>query len=237
VSAGSAQAAGRGVKRRGNSASVRSFVLALVCAGFASAQTASLVIRSDVDCRVTLDGESRGVLQTGDDLRVNLPLGEHHLEAVPVAGGPRWTDTVYLVDPAEKAVNIPLRAAMARAEAQSRGYWVDPNTQLMWAAADSGSAVTFSEAVYYCRTLSLAGHKDWVLPPIDDLQKLFGGPADAGGFHILGPIKLTGWAWSSSPGKEPGEEWALDFGDGGRASLVMGDSGLNRALCVRHGQD
>ena len=211
--------------------------LALVCATAAFAQTASLLIRSDVECRLSVDGESKGILKTGADLRVNLPLGEHHLEAIPVAGGPRWTDTVYLVDPAEKGVSIPLRAAMARAEAQKRGYWIDSKTQFMWAAADNGSAVTFSEAVYYCRNLALAGHKDWALPSIDDLQNLFGGPADASGFHMLGPIKLTGWAWSSSPGKESGEEWALDFGDGGRASLVMGDSGLNRALCLRRRPD
>jgi hypothetical protein len=184
-----------------------------------------------------VDGESKGILKTGDELRVNLPLGEHRLEAVPVAGGARWADTVYLVDSTEKAVSIPLRAAITRAEIQNRGYWVDPNTQLMWAASDNGSAVTLSEAVYYCRTLALAGHKGWALPSIDDLQKLFGGPADAGGFHVLGPIKLTGWAWSSSPGKDSGEEWALDFGDGGRASIVMGDSGLNRALCVRRSGD
>jgi Protein of unknown function (DUF1566) len=215
----------------------RIVALLLVSVATAFAQTASLLLRSDVECRLTVDGESKGILKTGDELRVSLPLGEHHLEAVPVAGGPGWTDTVYLVDPAEKTVSIPLRAARARAEAQSRGYWVDPNTQLMWAAADNGSAATFSEAVYYCRNLTLAGHTDWALPSIDDLQKLFGGPADAGGFHVLGPIKLTGWAWSSSPGKDRGEEWALDFGDGGRASLVMGDSGLNRALCVRHGQE
>jgi hypothetical protein len=93
--------------------------------------------------------------------------------------------------------------------------------------------VTYSQAAYYCKTLILGGHQDWTLPAIDDLQKQFGGPANASGFHIAGPIKLTGWEWSSSPGKEPGEEWALDFGDGGRASVVMGDSGLNRALCVR----
>jgi len=59
---------------------------------------------------------------------------------------------------------------------------------------------------------------------------------DDGGHHVLGPIKLTGWAWSSTPGKSTGEAWSLDFGDGGRASVVTGDSGLNRALCVRRAQ-
>ena len=112
-------------------------------------------------------------------------------------------------------------------------YWLDLKTRLMWTAADNGSGVTYSQAVYFCRSLDLGGYHNWSLPSIDDLQKLFGGPPDPDGHRISAPIKLTGWEWSSSPGKEPGERWGLDFGDGGRASLVMGDSGLNRALCVR----
>lgn len=112
-------------------------------------------------------------------------------------------------------------------------FWTDSQTHLTWAATDNGSGVTLNQAEYYCRNLTLGGHKDWSLASIDDLQHLFGGEPDTLGHHVIGPIKLTGWVWSSSPGKAPGEEWALDFGDGGRASVVTGDSGLNRALCVR----
>jgi len=126
------------------------------------------------------------------------------------------------------------QAAADRAEASRRGYWPQPGSHLAWAASDNGFGVTWSQAAYYCRTLTTGGHKDWELPTIDELHGLFGGPANQGGYHVAGPLKLTGWAWSSSQGKEPGERWALDFGDGARASVVMGDSGLNRALCVRH---
>ncbi len=54
-----------------------------------------------------------------------------------------------------------------------------------------------------------------------------------GGYHIRGSIRLTGWQWSSTPGLQAGEGWALDLGDGGLASVEAGDSGLNRALCSR----
>ncbi len=117
--------------------------------------------------------------------------------------------------------------------AQEGGTWTDSSTKLTWAAADNGQGVTLSQATYYCRNLTLGGFKDWELPKIEELHGIFGGEADANGHHVKGPIKLTGWAWSSSPGQESGEQWALDFGDGARASVVMGDSGLNRALCVR----
>jgi hypothetical protein len=127
---------------------------------------------------------------------------------------------------------VPVAWAQTGA-AQRLDYWVAPGTGLMWAAADNGFGVSWTQASNYCRALTLGGYKDWTLPEIDDLQRLFGGPANQSGYHVTGPLKLTGWQWSSSPGRELGEQWALDFGDGGRASVAMGDSGLNRALCVR----
>jgi hypothetical protein len=123
-------------------------------------------------------------------------------------------------------------ASLLTAEAKPTS-WKDSATGKTWVTADNGSGVSLSQAVYYCRSLTLDGLRDWRLPSIDELQQLVIPSANPGGFRIAGPIKLTGWQWSSSPGVEPGEGWALDFGDGGRASVVAGDSGLNRALCVR----
>jgi hypothetical protein len=205
------------------------------------AQTAAdansrLLLRADLECKLIIDGKPGGALAAGDGISVSLPLGEHQVEAV-APNGARWRETVNLTQPEGQALAIPLRDTVARAEAVSRGYWTDPETHLTWATADNGSGVTLNQAAYYCRFLTLGGHNDWTLASIDDLQHLFGGPADRFGHHLTGPIKLTGWVWSSSPGKEPGEQWALDFGDGGRASVVNGDSGLNRALCVRRGEE
>jgi hypothetical protein len=206
---------------------------ALSCVQALSGQTAYLLVRTDVECRWSVDGNPQGILKTTDQARLSLSPGEHRVEAVPVAGGPRWEEIVKLGDADAQVLAIPLQAAVSRAEAQQRGYWTDPETKLMWATADNGSAVSWSQASYYCQFLTLGGYKDWTLPAIDDLHRLFGGPANQNGFHITAPLKLTGWAWSSSEGKEPGEQWSLDFGDGARASVVTGDSGLNRALCVR----
>ena len=199
----------------------------------ARGQAASLVVRTDLECRLSIDGVANGVLKSSGELRVDLASGEHRIAAVPVDGGAAWETTVELSAADTNVLSIPLRASVARAEAKNRGYWVDPRTQLMWTADDNGFGVSWSQAVYYCRTLKLGGHADWTLPTIDELHGLFGGAANQSGHHIAGPIKLTGWQWSASPGQEPGQQWALDFGDGARASAVTGDSGLNRALCVR----
>jgi hypothetical protein len=113
------------------------------------------------------------------------------------------------------------------------GYWVDPATKLIWTATDNGSGLSWSQASRYCRESKVGGFTDWTLPSIDDLQGLFEWAPSPSGYHIRGPIKLTGWQWSATPGSQKGEGWVLDFGDGGRASVAAGDSGLNRALCNR----
>ena len=112
-------------------------------------------------------------------------------------------------------------------------HWIDPATHLMWTAADNGSGLSWGQAKRYCLDLKQEGFRNWTLPDIEQLQDLFSASADNNGFHIKAPIKLSGWQWSSTPGQQSGEGWAFDFGDGGRASVAAGDSGLNRALCVR----
>lgn len=112
-------------------------------------------------------------------------------------------------------------------------YWIDPDTHLAWTAADNGSGLSWLQAERYCRNLRLGGFHNWTLPSIDDLQSLVGKSGGQNTYRIKAPIKLTGWQWSATPGIQDGEAWALDFGDGGRASVAAGDSGLNRALCRR----
>jgi hypothetical protein len=129
---------------------------------------------------------------------------------------------------------LALWCTMVCQGADKTEYWIDPDTHLTWTAADNGSGLSLSQALRYCRSLTLAGFRDWTLPSIDDLQGIVSTAETQNGYRIKGPIKLSGWQWSSTPGKQEGEGWALDFGDGGRASVAAGDSGLNRALCVRH---
>jgi len=132
------------------------------------------------------------------------------------------------------AASSALWCAMLCQGADKSAYWIDPDTHVMWTAADNGMGVSWIQAQRYCRDLTLAGFHNWTLPTIDDLQVLVTTGESQGGYRIKAPIKLTGWQWSSTPGKQDGESWALDFGDGARASVAVGDSGLNRALCVRH---
>jgi hypothetical protein len=202
----------------------------------AHGQSAKLVVYSDFECRLRVDENPGGVLKPGAEASLKLSPGEHRIEAVPLSGGIPWRGTVTLTGKENRELHIRLPVAAGHADASDRGYWVDSATHLYWTAADNGFGVSWAQASSYCTSLQLGGLSDWTLPAIEDLHHLFGGPPDASGHHVAAPLKLTGWEWSATAGAEPGERWALDFGDGARASVVTGDSGLNRALCVRRAE-
>jgi hypothetical protein len=140
-------------------------------------------------------------------------------------------------------------------ENQVRGYWTDPSTGLMWAGKDNGKDVNWHKAMKYCRDLRLAGHSDWRLATIDELQGIYDKNAKAPGlagkhdddpfiYHVKGNLFLTGDPWSSSRvnddrGYPSGLAWYFHFSDGrrdkedaGRFTGRFADYRA-RALCVR----
>ena len=130
----------------------------------------------------------------------------------------------------------------AQKDADTRLTSTDPATGLMWAKKDNGSDVTWQQATDYCRNLELAGHSDWRLPTIEELPGIYDPNANAVGlylgdsstWHAKGNLQLSGWEWSSSPGKASGQAWQFSFHDGRRWSLLLGDSySFTRAICVR----
>ena len=51
-------------------------------------QAASLVVRTDLECRVSIDGMAKGVLKSGGELRVESSLGQgaEFIALLPIAG-------------------------------------------------------------------------------------------------------------------------------------------------------
>ena len=186
-------------------------------------------MKTDAACRLSVDGKAKRILVPNKTIRLKLSLGEHLIEAVPdVAGASKWQKKIALTTQAPQELTISLGPSL--------GFWIDPATKLIWTAVDNGSGLSWSQAQRYCRELTLAGFRDWTLPSIEELQDVSETAANENGYRIRGPIKLSGWEWSATAGSQKGEGWAFDFGDGGRASVAAGDSGLNRALCIRHSQ-
>jgi hypothetical protein len=128
-------------------------------------------------------------------------------------------------------------AASARTQSQdAAGVWTDPATGLTWAKKDNGDNLLWQQAADYCRNLQLAGHTDWRLPTIDELQSIY--DPNAGRDHVKGNLQLSAWwEWSSSQGKTSGEEWDFTFNDGNRVSTRRDAVVNGRALCVRRSRE
>jgi hypothetical protein len=97
------------------------------------------------------------------------------------------------------------------------GTVTDNVTGLMWQQAVSTTRYTWAQAVAYCPTLSLAGHRDWRLPSrielvsIVDLGVTSGATINATYF----PSTPTSWFWSSSPlAGSSSYAWGVPFSSG-----------------------
>ena len=135
---------------------------------------------------------------------------------------------------------------------QTREYWTDPDTSLMWAPKDNGRDISYYKAIKYCRDLRLSGYSDWRLASMFELQPLFdsriesvGRAGDGRGgnprevtWHVRGNLYLTGVEWSDARrlddrGKPSGYGWYFDFNSGQSTDDNLGYSAGKRALCVR----
>ncbi|MES9991942.1 MAG: DUF1566 domain-containing protein [Candidatus Thiodiazotropha sp.] len=91
----------------------------------------------------------------------------------------------------------------------------DAAVNLMWQQADDGQPRDWYQALAYCEGLNLAGHSDWRLPNIKELQTLvdyrYNTPAiDA---NLFKQQDKAGWFWSSTThGENPAMANYICFG-------------------------
>ncbi len=88
------------------------------------------------------------------------------------------------------------------------GVYCDPDTNLMWTVEDNGKDIDWPDAERYCKSLGLAGHSDWRLPAIDELEKLYD-PANSNFYKIRKPLRLTASSPWSSTKQGSGSAWVL----------------------------
>lgn len=131
----------------------------------------------------------------------------------------------------------PTAEVQAAAPPASSQVWVDPETHLTWAAKDNGYPVDWNQATTFCQNLRAGGYKDWMLPTIDQLEKIYWVGENDYGHPVKGNIKLTSdWEWSSTKNGS-GAAWGFGFGPGKRNSDDLDHYGVSgRALCVRRAE-
>jgi hypothetical protein len=109
---------------------------------------------------------------------------------------------------------------------------IDSLTNLMWTTSDGGKKFTWTVAKNYCDGLEFDTYKDWRLPTINELKKLYD-PAEGGGYNIRKPFKLTDWwVWSATT-EGSDSVVGFKFYDGNPYSVGLNKLVKGSALCVR----
>lgn len=127
--------------------------------------------------------------------------------------------------------------------------WTDPATGLMWTKKensggscweDNSKSVNWQQATDYCRNLRLAGHSDWRLPTIGELQGIYDPNANVSFkcWHVKGCLQSDSTLWSSpqlnaSQGNFSGTALGFKFSDGTQGPYSLDYIFCMRALCVR----
>ncbi len=149
--------------------------------------------------------------------------------------------TIVCLNPGTAAAQDPLTGEVNGAAA-SATVVID---NLEWALTTNGENMKWPDAVEYCENLELAGHSDWRLPTLDELQGLYD-PAAASGKSIRSPFSINDcclWSGESLVDRaaDDGDEiagdpemyqWGFMF-DGGLPYYAVHIFEDGRALCTR----
>ena len=103
---------------------------------------------------------------------------------------------------------------MSRFIDDGNGTIADTETGLMWQKERAPETYTWQDALKYCEGLDLAGHSDWRLPNVRELQSI----VDYGRWNpAIDPVfgAVSSWYWSSSADVyNPDVAWLVNFSDG-----------------------
>lgn len=203
----------------------------------AAAQQATLIIKTDTRCQLSINGEGRGWLEAASAQRTQVSPGEQLIEC---AGAGRRVEQTVSVDAGKQAVVQLALPAPERFERVSEG--VRDNVQnLIWASSDNGSDINWGNAGAYCASKG-AG---WSLPTVAALQSLYDAAgkypqswrAYDGTAYTLKPatplILISSCCFWSNEQNGASEAWFVGLLSGGRLAHTVGYAPGRRALCVR----
>jgi uncharacterized caspase-like protein len=115
------------------------------------------------------------------------------------------------------------------------GTVLDTRTNLMWAAHDNSSDVTWQDATSYCQNYRGGGYTDWRMPKQNELAGLYDdGKQNRLGARLTDLIQITnppGWIWAAE--SQGAFAHAFNFHEGRVGSGIPQSYGHYRALPVR----
>lgn len=227
----------------------------------AAKQQATLVVKADADCQLTVNGEGKGKLTANQTQSIKVSPGEQLIECVTTDGtGANAQETKTVAAGAQAVVVLALFDAIAgkQREAQQRvaaeslarnpgnlgfvdqggGILKDTKTGLEWTQSDNDSGINWNGARNHC--WSRGGN--WRLPSVDELQAIYDAsvPSPKGCWQYNASLtckvshlfNLTGFAYWSGEANGSAEAFGVNLYNGNRYSDPVG-SAIARALCVR----
>jgi hypothetical protein len=203
------------------------------------AKMATLIVRTDADCTLTINGDDKGRLSAGRTQKVSVPSGEQLIECTSTEVSSARAEVIKALEAGSQSVLVlelasELSAARksARYSLEGEDYIRDSETGLVWTRSDNGYDVNWHQAGQVC------AQKGMQLPSANELQALYdaslsGVSCGSVSCKVPGGFRLTSdWFWSATP-NGAGEAWAVTLANGNRASLDVSYAGSTRALCVR----
>ena len=217
---------------------------------------ATLRIRADASCRLSIGGKPKLVLIAGEAIELAVEPGEHviaceSMELTNVLVSTTRTATANRVQYVPLALAAPIAAAqkasvqpIARTDYRKRWSPVDEHVardsaaNLDWTRQDNGVDIDWTGADAHCRRLALDG-AGWRLPELAELASLHDpsnlahvacGRASCQVSALFEPSSY--WFWSATR-SDLGDAWGLTLAGGQRALYPASNSFGARAFCVR----
>jgi hypothetical protein len=208
-------------------------------AAAAESQKGTMILKSDTRCELSVNGESQGWLDADTTRQMKVNAGEQLIECD--AGDGRKVEQTEEIDSGKQSVVRLTVPPLQRFTKVADGI-ADRDQQLVWASADNGSDIKWSDAQRYC----WAKGSGWTLPSIAAIQSLY----DASGVHgVNWTSPHTGKSWTIKPATSLIQIssccfWSIESNGSSEAwfvFLIFGhqqaydvNNGLDRrALCVR----
>jgi len=141
-----------------------------------------LLVSSDLDCTIELDGEVIAQLVKDIVKRIEIKPGEHLLQAFPLdVEGPAWKETLKAPDTGTVVATIELQSivedwedAMKNMDRFAFGKMSirDNESDLVW-AKNVGPEMSWDQAKAFCRQQKADGLTGWRAPTLNEMSTLY----------------------------------------------------------------
>lgn len=218
---------------------MRSAVVMVLLLVFAQNATgtkkSTLIIKADTHCQLSINDQAHGDLKANVALSLQLAPGKQLIKCVSQSQQVERSQDLIAGHMVSVQLKFPAQERFVRV-----AEGIQDNAQnLIWAQADNGRDIGWTDAKQYCAGLG----KGWKLPNGTALQSLYDSSSknelalDFNGTpYVLKPatamIKFSGGGfWSDEP-NESGV-WGVNLATGARYTFTFDAVNFTRALCVR----